>query len=101
VWGLLTALGTVGLLVRVALTEASDDPVLRPVLQKRKLAKILEASKKRRLTRTEAEDGLVLARRLGDGKAARWFSKKLRKRETAHVAVCKKLGPGLNGPSKS
>jgi hypothetical protein len=78
-WTLLAALGTVGLLVRVTSTEKSDDPVLRPVLQGRRLAKILEASRRRTLTRTEAEDGLVLARRLGEAGLAERFEGEVRR----------------------
>ena len=72
-WGLLAALGVVAGLARLATVEKSDDPVLRPALQRRRLAKIVAESGRRRLTRTEAEDGLVLSRRLGEGRLARRF----------------------------
>jgi hypothetical protein len=88
VWGLVAALGSVGLLVRFALTEKSDDPVLRPALQRGRLARILKASRRRRLTRTEAEDGLVLCRRLGEDELARWFDGEVReakKRSSSRV----------------
>ena len=75
VLGLLAALGTVGLLVKTAVTEKSDDPVLRPALQRRRLRKILLVSQRRKLTRTEAEDGVVLARRLGYTRLARKLEK--------------------------
>jgi len=78
VWGLLAALGIVGGLARLAMAEKSDDPVLRPALQRGRLAKILAASRRRRLTRTEAEDGLVLARRLGEDGLAERFGKMVR-----------------------
>jgi hypothetical protein len=90
-WGLLAAVGTVGLLVRLTLAEKSDEPVLRPALQRGRLAKILRASGRRRLTRTEAEDGQVLARRLGEDERARWFGREVQetKRSTSSV---KKIG---------
>jgi hypothetical protein len=74
---MLTALGVVWAMARAAATEKSDDPVLRPILQERRLSKILEASGRRRLTRTEAADGLVLARRLGKSDLARRFEKEV------------------------
>jgi hypothetical protein len=78
-WMLLAAFGIVGGLAAVAATEKSDDPVLRPALQKRRLSKILIASKRRGLTRREADDGLVLARRLGEKDLAKWFEREVRK----------------------
>jgi hypothetical protein len=77
VWLMLTALGVVWAMAKAAATEKSDDPVLQPILQERRLSKILESSKKRRLTRTEAADGLVLARRLGKNELARRFEKEV------------------------
>jgi hypothetical protein len=87
-WGLLAALGSVGLLARVAMVEKSDDPVLRPALQRKRLSGILAASERRRLTRAEAEDGLVLSRRLGEAGLARRFEREvseLRKRSKSSV----------------
>jgi hypothetical protein len=97
-WVLLAALGSVGLLARVAVVEKSDDPVLRPALQAGRLAKILAASGRRRLTLAEAEDGLVLARRLGRGDLAGKFEKKvseLRKRSKSSAErTGRQLDPG-------
>lgn len=76
--GLLAALGTVGILVGVTLTEKSDEPVLRPALEKARLRGLLASARRRPLTRTEAEDGLVLARRLGDARLAAWFEGRVR-----------------------
>ena len=99
-WGLLAAVGSVGLLVRIALTEKSDEPVLRPALQRRRRARILATSGRRPLTRSEAEDGLVLARRLGRSELARTFEMVVReKRRTGDGAMSP--GRGLDGRKKS
>jgi hypothetical protein len=87
-WTLLAALGIVGALAKLAAVEKSDDPVLRPALQGKKLAEILAASERRLLTPAQAEDGLVLARRLGRGDLARKFEREiseLRKRSRSSV----------------
>jgi hypothetical protein len=100
-WGLLAAIGSVGLLVRTALTEKSDDPVLRPALQRRRLAKILTASRRRRLTRTEAEDGLVLARRLGEDALAEKFREEVKRSRTKQSGNrVEKTGRGLDDSRK-
>lgn len=72
-WALLAAIGSVVGLATLASVEKSDDPVLRPALQRGRLARILESSGKRRLTLAEAEDGLVLSRRLGKDDLAKKF----------------------------
>jgi hypothetical protein len=85
-WGLLAALGIVGGLAALASTEKSDDPVLRPALQARRLAGILAAGRRRNLTLAEAEDGLVLARRLGRRVLAGKFEREISelKRRSKH-----------------
>jgi hypothetical protein len=91
-WGILSAFGVVGLVVKLAMVEKSDDPILRPALQKRKLAKILKASRRRALARSEAEDGLVLARRLGEANLARWFEEKVREAKEKSGSVRRDSG---------
>jgi hypothetical protein len=94
---MLTALGVVWAMARAAATEKSDDPVLRPILQERQLSKILEVSGRRHLTRTEAADGLVLARRLGLSSLTRFFEKEVQKSRTRR-STC---GPGkIDGSEK-
>lgn len=78
-WGLLAAIGIVAGLAALTATEKSDEPVLRPALQRVRLSRILVASKRRRLSLSEAEDGLVLSRKLGEDDLARWFDGEVRK----------------------
>lgn len=78
-WALLASVGAVGLLVwrgmKRSLAPVKDESSERE--------KLMELKAKGRWTLDEAEDGLVLARRYGDGAAAAKFSKivvELRKR---------------------
>lgn len=82
-WKFLAAVGIVGSLVALTMTERFDEPVLKPALQRMRLSRILVASKRRRLTLTEAEDGLVLSRQLGEDDLARWFTDEVRKLKRA------------------
>ena len=79
-WSIFAAIGIVGGLAALAATEKSDEPVLRPAMERIRLAKILVASKRRRLTRREIDDGLVLARRLEEKDLERWFAQEIQKR---------------------
>jgi hypothetical protein len=102
-WGLLAALGIVGGLVKLAASEKSDAPVLRPALQKRRLSKILKKSKWRRLTLTEAEDGLVLSKRLGETGLEKWFGTEVqeaRKRAKRSGGGGRRTGRGLDVAKK-
>lgn len=71
-WGILAALGIVGGLVAATCREKSDDPVIKPALQRARLARL---AGKRRLTLPEAEDGVVLSRKLGEADLARKFER--------------------------
>lgn len=75
-WGVLAAVGIVGALVVLTNTEKSDEPVVRPALEKVKLAWLV---RRRRLTLSQAEDGLVLSRRLGERDLARRFEREVRR----------------------
>jgi hypothetical protein len=72
-WGLFTAFAVVGGLVIFAYREKAD-PILKPALQKAKLAKLarLPAS---RLTLDQAEDGMVLSRKFEEHDLERRFAK--------------------------
>ena len=78
-WGLLAAVGIVGALVALANVEKSDEPVVKPAVEKLKLAWL---ARRRRLTLPEAEDGLVLSRRLGERDLARKFERVVRQLKT-------------------
>jgi hypothetical protein len=60
-WGLITAFAVVGSLVAVAYREKAD-PVIKPALQKSRLA-MLARMPASRLTLDQAEDGMVLSRK--------------------------------------
>lgn len=63
-WGLLMAIGTVSGLVMLAQHEAAE-PTIKPALMKHRLAR-LSRMPKGRLALDQAEDGVVLSRRLGE-----------------------------------
>lgn len=75
-WGVLAAIGVVGALVVFTNVEKSDEPVVKPAVEKLKLAWLV---RKRSLTLPEAEDGLVLSRRLGERDLARKFERVVRR----------------------
>lgn len=75
-WGVLAALGIVGALVVFTNVEKSDEPVLKPAVEKVRLAWL---ARKRSLTLPEAEDGLVLSRRLGERDLERKFERVVRR----------------------
>jgi len=75
-WGVLAAAGIVGALVVFTNVEKSDEPVVKPALEKVKLAWL---ARKRRLTLPEAEDGVVLSRRLGERDLERRFERVVRR----------------------
>jgi hypothetical protein len=70
---LVLALGFVVGVVTLA-CQQKEDPTLRRFLERRRLG-ILASKKDRVLTRTEAEDGLVLALRHDDKKLAQRFGR--------------------------
>ena len=70
---LVLALGFVVGVVTLA-CQQKEDPTLRRFLERRRLG-ILASKKNRVLTRTEAEDGLVLALRHDDKKLAQRFGR--------------------------
>lgn len=78
-WGVLAALGIVGALVVFTNVEKSDEPVVKPAVEKIRLAWLV---RKRHLTLPEAEDGLVLSRRLGESDLARKFERVVRRMKT-------------------
>jgi hypothetical protein len=63
-WALVTALAAVGGLVVLACHE-KDEPSIKPALEKLKLARLARLPTSR-LSLDEAEDGVVLSRRLGE-----------------------------------
>jgi len=71
-WGVLIAFVLVGGLVKLSFREATD-PVIKPAVEKLRLAK-LAAMPPSRLTLDQAEDGVVLSRRLGEKELARRFA---------------------------
>ena len=70
---ILLALGLVAGIVRLAISQA-DDPSIKRFLQRKRLDAIARKPDSA-ITLSEAEDALVLARRLGDGKMASRASK--------------------------
>ena len=84
-WGLLIALGTVGGLMSLALREASE-PTIKPALMRHRLATLAKVPIVR-LTLDQAEDGVVLSRKLGESELERRFSQAaiiLRKHRPKH-----------------
>ena len=63
-WGLITAFAVVGGLVAAAYREKAD-PVIKPAWQKTRLA-MLAGTPIQPLTLGQAEDGVVLSRKLGE-----------------------------------
>jgi hypothetical protein len=70
-WGLLIAFGAVGGLISLSLREAAE-PTIKPALLKRRLAKLARTPRKA-LTLDQAEDGVVLSRRLKESDLERRF----------------------------
>ena len=79
-WGLITAFALVGGLVISACREKTD-PIIKPALQKLKLAALASIPIKR-LTLDQAEDGVILSRRLGEDDLERRFALVARKLKT-------------------
>lgn len=79
-WGLITAFAAVGGLVALAFREKAD-PILKPALQRAKLAK-LASIPARRLTLDQAEDGVILSRRLGENDLEQRFAAVAKKLKT-------------------
>jgi hypothetical protein len=73
---IILAFGLVAGLVSLAANQA-DDPTIKRFLQRRRLDLIARKPDKL-ITLLEAEDGLVLSRRLGDGKLLARFEKLVR-----------------------
>lgn len=71
-WGLMTAIGLVGGLVAFSLHEASE-PTLKPALMRLRLARLARMPGDS-LTPDQAEDGVVLSRRLGEPDLERRFA---------------------------
>jgi hypothetical protein len=71
-WGLITAFAMVGGLIAVAFRE-KDEPVIKPAWQKIRLA-VLAGTPIDQLTLGQAEDGVVLARKLGEHDLERRFA---------------------------
>jgi hypothetical protein len=71
-WGLVIALATVGGLVRIAFHEAVE-PTIRPAVMRMRLARLARMPADR-LTLDQAEDGMVLSRRLGEEDLGRRFA---------------------------
>ena len=63
-WGLITALVAVGSLIAIAQHEAAE-PTIKPAIWKLRLAKLASLPKKK-ITLDQAEDGVILSRRLGE-----------------------------------
>jgi hypothetical protein len=71
-WGILIAFAAVGGLVAVACRE-KDDPFIKPTWQKIRLA-TLAGTPANQLTLAQAEDGVVLSRKLGEKVLERRFA---------------------------
>lgn len=84
-WAVLIAFTIVGGLVTVAYREATD-PVIKPDWQKLKLAR-LASIPIRKLTLDQAEDGVVLSRRLGEHDLERHFAIVTRELKTKRLKV--------------
>ena len=70
-WGLITALMAVGGLIAIAQHEATE-PTIKPAIWKLRLAK-LALLPRRKITLDQAEDGVILSRRLGEKDLERQF----------------------------
>ena len=79
-WGLITAFALVGGLVAFACREKAN-PILKPALWKIRLAR-LASIPTGRLTLDQAEDGVILSRRLGEDDLERRFALVARKLKT-------------------
>ena len=71
-WGLVIALATVGGLGRLTFHEAVE-PTIRPAVMRMRLARLAKMPTDR-LTLDQAEDGVVLSRRLGEPDLGRRFA---------------------------
>ena len=71
-WGLIFAIGTIGSLVALAHHQAVE-PTIATSLMKRRLAKLARMPS-RKLTLDQAEDGVVLSRRLEEPDLERRFA---------------------------
>ena len=63
-WGLIIALVAVGSLVAIAQHEAAE-PTIKPAIWKLRLARLASLPRKK-ITLDQAEDGVILSRRLGE-----------------------------------
>ena len=84
-WGLITALAAVGSLIAIAQHEAAE-PTIKPAIWKLRLAK-LALLPERKITLDQAEDGVILSRRLGEKELETRFetlAKILRKKRQKH-----------------
>jgi hypothetical protein len=80
-WGLITALVAVGSLIAIAQHEAAE-PTIKPAIWKLRLAR-LAALPRMKITLDQAEDGVILSRRLGEKNLEKRFedmAKVLRKK---------------------
>jgi len=71
-WGVLIAFALVGGLVKLSFREATE-PVIKPAVEKLRLAKLAKMPPSL-LTLDQAEDGMVLSRRLGEKELERRFA---------------------------
>jgi len=84
-WGLITALVAVSSLVAIAQHEAAE-PTIKPAIWKLRLAGLARAPRKK-ITLDQAEDGVILSRRLGERDLEKRFetlAKVLRKKRPKH-----------------
>jgi hypothetical protein len=82
-WGLLLSIGAIGGFVVLAHHQAAE-PTIKPALMKIRLARLARLPG-RKLTLDQAEDGVVLSRRLSEPDLERRFAKvatSLRSRRT-------------------
>lgn len=70
-WGLILSIGVVGGFVVISHHQAAE-PTIAPALMKRRLANLARMPRKK-LTLDQAEDGVVLSRRLGEPDLERRF----------------------------
>ena len=71
-WGLILSIGAVGGFVALAHHQAAE-PTIKPALMRHRLARLARMPK-RKLTLDQAEDGVVLSRRLGEPDLERRFA---------------------------
>ena len=71
-WGLILSIGAIGGFVVLAHRQASE-PTIKPALMKLRLARLSRMPVKK-LTLDQAEDGVVLSRRLGEPDLERQFA---------------------------